>query len=246
MLFSLSCYGDLRCPSEHLSLRWGDIDWANNRIRVPSPKTEHIEGKESRIIPMFPELRKHLESVFEQAEPGTEYVITRYRGGNVNLRTQLERIVKRAGLVPWGKPWQNLRSTRETELMESYPAHVVCGWIGNSEAVARKHYLQVTDDHFERAVQGGLEAAQQTCAADRRDSRGEMAAHEKTPVLPGLAASCDYSPLRTVPYGESNNSRFPRIKLRFLNSAAQNPAQPPRISRLVTIKLPTLTPICNE
>lgn len=36
--------------------------------------------------------------------------------------------------------------------MEIYPAHVVCGWIGNSEAVARKHYLQVTDAHFEKAV----------------------------------------------------------------------------------------------
>jgi len=37
------------------------------------------------------------------------------------------------------KLFQNLRSTRETELMETYPAHVVCAWIGNSEAVARKH-----------------------------------------------------------------------------------------------------------
>ena len=27
--------------------------------------------------------------------------------------------------------------------------HVVCAWIGNSEAVAREHYLQVTDAHFE-------------------------------------------------------------------------------------------------
>ena len=36
--------------------------------------------------------------------------------------------------------------------MEIDPAHVVCGWIGNSEAVALKHYLQVTDAHFEKAV----------------------------------------------------------------------------------------------
>lgn len=30
--------------------------------------------------------------------------------------------------------------------------HVVCQWIGNSQAIAAKHYLQVTDEHFERAV----------------------------------------------------------------------------------------------
>lgn len=203
LLFALSRFGGLRCPSEHLSLRWGDIDWANNRVRVPSPKTEHIEGKESRIIPLFPELREHLEAVFEQAEPGTEYVITRYRGGNVNLRTQLERIIRRAGLTPWGKPWQNLRSTRETELMESYPAHVVCGWIGNSEAVARKHYLQTTDEHFERAIRVDDEAAQKAAQSAHAGTRGEShepkPAQKKTPVLPGLATSCDYLPQRTVP-----------------------------------------------
>jgi hypothetical protein len=31
-------------------------------------------------------------------------------------------------------------------------SHVVCKWIGNSQDVARKHYLQVTDEHFSRAV----------------------------------------------------------------------------------------------
>ncbi len=27
LLFALSRYGGLRCPSEHLGLRWGDIDY---------------------------------------------------------------------------------------------------------------------------------------------------------------------------------------------------------------------------
>ncbi len=193
----------MRTPSESLALKWGDIDWANNRVRVPSPKTEHIPGKESRIIPMFPELRPYLEKAFEQAEPGTEYVITRYRGGDVNLRTQLERIIKRAGLQPWGKIWQNLRSTRETELMESYPAHVVCQWIGNSEAVAKRHYLQVTDDHFDRAIRGDDQAAQKAAQSVHAETRGESqeskSAQKKTPVLPGLAISCDYLQQCTVP-----------------------------------------------
>ena len=29
--------------------------------------------------------------------------------------------------------------------------HVVCKWIGNYEPVAAKHYLQLTDEHFEQA-----------------------------------------------------------------------------------------------
>ncbi len=110
LLFALSRFGGLRCPSEHLGLRWGDVDWERGRITVHSPKTEHHAGGESRQIPMFPELRPYLEEVWEQAEPGTEWVITRYRGDDTNLRTQLQKIIRRAGLTPWPKLWQNLRS----------------------------------------------------------------------------------------------------------------------------------------
>jgi len=45
---------------------------------------------------------------------------------------------------------QNLRSSRETELAESYPLHVVTAWIGNSRAIAAKHYLQVREEDFTR------------------------------------------------------------------------------------------------
>jgi integrase len=32
LIVALSRYGGLRCPSEHLGLRWGDVDWENGRI----------------------------------------------------------------------------------------------------------------------------------------------------------------------------------------------------------------------
>lgn len=155
LLFALSRYGGLRCPSEHLALRWCDVDWERDRITIRSPKTEHHEGGESRQIPIFPELRPYLLKVREQAD-GAFWVITRYRQANANLRTQLERIIRKARLDPWPKLFQNLRATRETELAETYPLHVVCAWIGNSKAVAAKHYLQVTDEHF---AQGAGEAS---------------------------------------------------------------------------------------
>ncbi len=166
LIFALSRYGGLRCPSEHLELRWSDIDWERGRITVRSPKTEHHEGKASRVIPLFPELRQHLEAVRDEVHPGIEVpfsspVITRYRSSNANLRTQLRRIIERAGLKPWPKLFQNLRATRETELAEKFPIQVVCEWIGNSEAVARKHYLQVTDDHYAAAIVPAMPEATQ-------------------------------------------------------------------------------------
>ena len=174
LIFALSRYGGLRCPSEHLGLKWEDIDWAKGRMLVKSPKTEHHIGHDSRLVPLFPELLPYLREVFEQAEPGSNYVITRYRQTNCNLRTQLERIIKKAGLKSWPKLFQNLRSTRETELAEVWPEHVVCAWIGNSKAVARKHYLQVTEEHFERAAgnfSNDTETAQNAAQQDADLSR---------------------------------------------------------------------------
>ena len=149
LLFALSRYAGLRCPSEHLALRWADIDWAANKMTVHSPKTEHHAGKDKRVIPIFPELLPYLKDAFD---PEEEFVISRYRDANANLRTQLIRIIRKAGLEPWPKLFQNLRATRETELAELFPSHVVCEWIGHTREVARKHYLQVTEDHFAKAV----------------------------------------------------------------------------------------------
>jgi hypothetical protein len=92
-------------------------------------------------------------TVFGKAELGAVHVITRARDTSVNLRTHLTRIIKRAGLEPWPKLWHNQRSTRQTELAERYPIHIVCAWIGNTRDVAQDRYLQVTDTHFESAAQ---------------------------------------------------------------------------------------------
>ena len=158
LLIALARFGGLRCPSETLELRWGDIDWEKGRMTVRSKKTEHHEGKASREVPIFPELRSFLEEAWEQAEVGQEYVITRYRG-NANLRTQLQKIIKRAGVAPWPKLWQNLRATRATELARVFPGHVASAFLGHSETTAQKHYWQVTDEDFKKRAQNTTQQA---------------------------------------------------------------------------------------
>lgn len=51
-------------------------------------------------------------------------------------------------------PTQNLRASRETELLAKYPQHVVTAWIGHTPAVGAKHYWSVTEDHFAEAAGG--------------------------------------------------------------------------------------------
>ena len=169
-IVALARFGGVRCPSEVLTLKWADIDWERGRFRAHSPKTEHHPGKASREVPLFPELHAVLSEAFEAAADGAVYVVASdtYRkaadtpGGwrNCNLRTQFERIIRRAGLEPWPRLFHNLRASRETELAQAYPVHVVATWLGNTPRVALKHYLMTTEADFERAAGGGAEAAQ--------------------------------------------------------------------------------------
>ena len=179
LLVALSRFGGVRIPSEALTLRWCDIDWSANRMTIHSPKTEHHVGKATRVVPIFPELRPYLEDVFDQAAVGSEFVLPSLQReaaqlGDwraVNLRTRFQKIVKKAGLTPWPRLWHNLRASRQTELEEQFPSHVVCAWLGNSEAVARKHYLQVRETDFQKATQ---KATQHTAAS------GDFEAHTVT------------------------------------------------------------------
>ena len=109
-----------------------------------------------------------LTEAFELAEEGAEYVV----GGNhrlaaqsaagwrnCNLRTQFERIIRKAGLIPWPKLFHNLRASREEELSADWPIHKVVYWLGNTQKIAIKHYLMVTDEDFKKAVQNPVQLA---------------------------------------------------------------------------------------
>ena len=180
LIFALSRFGGLRCPSELLVLRWGDIDWHHSRMTVHSPKTAHHVGKESRIVPIFPELKPYLEECFEAAADGTEFVITQYRRNGLNLRTQLERIILRAGLKPWPKLFQNMRASRATELAAEFPAHVAADWLGHSTLVAQKHYWRTQDSDFAKATTEPVESRAASNGAT--DAKTALQNEEKQPA----------------------------------------------------------------
>ena len=155
-IIALARFAGVRVPSEIARLTWQDIDFEAGRIRVHASKTEHHKGHGIRYCPLFPELRPYLEDLATIAKPGIETTLTTcvIPGCHkaVNLRTRFEAIIRRAGLEQWPKLFQNLRASRETELLSSFPAKDVCQWLGNSEPVAMKHYAMATESSFSRAI----------------------------------------------------------------------------------------------
>ena len=167
----------MKCgTSETLLLTWSDIDWDLVKMLIRSPKTAHHSGRESRFVPIFPGPRPYLMAAFDEAGPGTTFVVTRYRKAGLNLRTHLMRIIAKAGLKPWPKLFQNLRATRETELVEQWPEHI-----------ARKHYLQATSEHFEQAAQI---CTQQGAAKGCNEQETHPQDGDENAVLPLVTADC--------------------------------------------------------
>ncbi len=223
LIVALARFGGLRVTSELFVLEWDDILWDKNRFIVRAPKTG------TRVVPIFPELRPYLQQSYEMAEDGAINVIAIHR--NKSLRTRMDKIIMRAGLVPWEKTFQNLRSSRQTELSDQFPEHVVCKWLGNSQAVARAHYNQVIESHFDRAASGaksGVDSAGDVKSGAPNERTGDHAGASttrenagKTGISHELLGAAEAGPVR--PEGFDRPLETLEIE-QFADEAAQIPA----------------------
>ena len=156
VILALVRIGGLRCPSEVVRLRWKDVNWEHNKFYVRSPKTEHHAGKEGRWVPIFDGLKEELETLFFSSESeGREFVINRYRQPEQNLRTTFDKILKRAGLPDFPRPFDNMRMTRANEVYNRWGAFKESQWIGHSGRVRMDHYLMLTDDDYMNVSEPG-------------------------------------------------------------------------------------------
>ena len=130
LLFALSRYGGLRCPSEHLALRWGDVDWDAAGSLYARQRRNITKARASASCRCCPSCGRTCKPCCDELladfDPkakrlSEQPVITRYRDSNANLRTQLLRIIPRRRLKPWPKLFQNLRASRATELAGRAP-----------------------------------------------------------------------------------------------------------------------------
>jgi integrase len=199
-IIALARFGGLRCPSELLDLRWTDIDWDRRSLLVRSPKTAHHADGAERVVPIVGELLAVLEAAFEAAPDGAVLVVDRSLSRGSNLRTELGRIVARAGLLTWPRAYQNLRSSRAVDWVQQRPPHEVAGWMGHSLGVSIQHYMQPLDANFRAAAglppvatpeAGGVaqNAAQQVPEVGGNDGKRPSDASTHRHAVPVVAAN---------------------------------------------------------
>jgi hypothetical protein len=72
-----------------------------------------------------------------------------------------------------GRPFHALRASCKSDLAREYPITTVCKWIGNTVAIAARHYVQVTDADLGRASSAARNLARYT------SKLGEEASYKK-------------------------------------------------------------------
>ena len=181
-IIALARFGGLRTPSETLSIRWEQIDFATGKMIIPECKVEHHEGRGLRACPLFPELRAILEPLREKEgfvvnKPGYRAAANTGVGWrNANLRTQfLKQIakvnrVKETNIQPWARLFHSMRASRQTELERQFPIHVVCSWLGNSPRIAQRSYLLVTQDDWSKALGKGAKYGAEHVGTDQKEA----------------------------------------------------------------------------
>lgn len=170
-LFVLARFAGMRVPHEPLSLKWHHVDFAKHRITIPA-KTK----TGTRIVPMVPIVYRHLLDLSE-LRTSSDWVFHAGRASAATtFRKWLESAIVLAGKSQWPKLWHNLRASCRTDWEERFSSHVCDAWLGHSLRVAKDHYLQVTDEHWSKAIE--TDTNQIPREKGKHAARVEDAAHD--------------------------------------------------------------------
>jgi site-specific recombinase XerC len=149
LLLALTRWAGLR-RGEALNLRWDCIDWARHRLIVIANEEWKPKDKDSRTIPIVPELFALLNEA--RATTKGEQVINNTINPK-NVFRDFDVLCNKAGVVRWNKPMHTLRKTCLTRWAREYPQHVVKEWAGHaSEETTSQFYLKVGEGDYLRAA----------------------------------------------------------------------------------------------
>ena len=150
-LFALCRLAGLRA-GEAMRLTWADVDYQAGLLRV-MPEAVGGQGREEgtkqrqREVPMSPRVVELVKASAGSAGPCANLPVD-----SGPLHRLIKPIIREAGIPEYAKPLHTLRKNLETEWMRTFPVPVVCAWLGNSPAVAAKHYHRPEPEDIARVT----------------------------------------------------------------------------------------------
>lgn len=130
---------------KHGERHWVGVDWETRRIHLVAEKT-----RMARVVPICPRLYEILMDAYTDAPEGSKTVCGLSEN---NLTRNAQAIVRAAGVTPWPKLYQAMRSSCKNDWKTAGVAEATyCAWMGHSRTVSRGHYVAPTDSEFAAVI----------------------------------------------------------------------------------------------
>jgi integrase len=133
---------------EIFNLRLNDIDWERSKMEISE------DGKTGwRECPIFPQTMPYIRQAFHDAPERATKVFRSFSSEHVMtpiMKKHIEAVIGKKRM--WPAVLQQLRKTRRNELEGRFPGHVVNEWMGHTKEVAESNYLEVTPEHWQKAL----------------------------------------------------------------------------------------------
>jgi integrase len=150
-LISCTVYAGLR-KAELFRLRWEDINWKTNELKIASRRGEHTKNYQSRRVPMndalVEALRRHPRTL------KSPYVFCNYEAQPYrDIRVALDSASKVAMIEGRVRLHQLRHTFCSHALMQGIDPRTVQKWMGHRDLKTTLRYAHVSPDHERAAIQ---------------------------------------------------------------------------------------------
>ena len=136
-------------------LEWSDINFDKGRLYVCGKPHWQPKDRETRCIPICPELMALLTQAFDEAPEGAVRVCPAVCIDNIDR--DIKNTIKRAGVAQYKKPLHSMRKSCITDWAEKYPIHAVKEWAGHSSiTTTEQHYLRVNEALYDSVSENSI------------------------------------------------------------------------------------------
>jgi integrase len=148
LTIAMGRFAGMRTCSEVRTMKWSHIDADAGTLTIIDSKK-----KKPRVMPLFDDIRAELERQREFTGETRFVASPQLRSASSSNNYQkIKDAISRSGQEPWDRVRQNLRTSCENDLLDTFDERLVTQWIGHTIHVSREHYQKLRPSDYQAAI----------------------------------------------------------------------------------------------
>ena len=148
LTLAMGRFAGVRTCSEVRTMKWSHVDVEAGTLTIIDSKK-----KKPRVMPLFDDILGELERQREFTGETRFIASSRMRSSTSSDNYQkIKDAIFRAGAKPWNRVRQNLRTSCENDLLDTFDERLVTQWLGHTIRVSREHYQKLRPRDYQAAI----------------------------------------------------------------------------------------------